>query len=69
MLCGCKSRSCGPNKRLLKWPLVSPGGSEPVIGPQEICGRIAFGTRSMAVESGVVYPLFEQFQKYGPGNN
>jgi hypothetical protein len=42
-------------KKLLKWPLVSLGGSEPVIGPQEKCRHIAFGTRAMAVESGAVY--------------
>jgi hypothetical protein len=38
----------------------SPGGSEPVIRPQEICGHIA-----MAVESGVVYPKFERLLVYG----
>jgi hypothetical protein len=46
--------------------LVSPGGSEPVIGPQEKCGRIAFATRAMAVESGAVYPKFERLMVYGP---
>jgi hypothetical protein len=53
------------NKRHLKWPLVSPGGFEPVIGPQEICGHIAFGIKTMAVESGDVYPKFERFSCIG----
>jgi hypothetical protein len=55
-----------PNKRRLKWPLVSPGGSKPIIGPQEKCGRIANGTRAMAVESGVAYPKIERLLVYGP---
>jgi hypothetical protein len=46
--------------------MVSPGGSEPVIGPQEKCGRIAFGTGAMAVEFGAVYPIFERLLIYGP---
>jgi hypothetical protein len=46
--------------------MVSPGGSKPIIGPQEKCGRIAFGTRAIAVESGAVYPLFERLLVYGP---
>jgi hypothetical protein len=45
---------------LLKCPLVNLVVSKPVIGPQEKCGRIAFGTRAMAVESGAVYPKFER---------
>jgi hypothetical protein len=66
VLYGWISRSSGLNKRLLKWPLVSPGGFETVIGPQEKCGRIAFGTGAMAVESGAVEAIFERFLVYGP---
>jgi hypothetical protein len=46
--------------------MVSPGGSEPVIRPQEKCGRIAFATRAMAVESGAMHPKFERLLVYGP---
>jgi hypothetical protein len=55
-------------KKLLKWPLVSLGGSEPVIGPQEKCRRTAFGTRSMAVESGAVYHKYLRLLVYGPSH-
>jgi hypothetical protein len=55
-----------PSKRLLKWPLDSPGGSKPVIGPQEKCGRVANGTRAMAVESGAAYHKIERLLVHGP---
>jgi hypothetical protein len=45
--------------------MVSLGSSEPVIGPQEKCGRIAFGTWAMAVESGAMYHKFERLIVYG----